>query len=203
MVTTAPRGNSASSRSVDTNASSSEVESGFSRICPSLVMAAGFNRILNQSARTELPLQQRLDLCLDGRIRVTRPRHLGLNVQWRVDRPAIRIGHDHPTLLCNERGADVVRMARERRGIAATAQQWTHQGPQVGNKTIVTGQKFVELPAGGRILIFKAVRLARWSRAKRAADDRFVDRGWLVAYPRKEARNRGVPVRDRRGRGRT
>src|SRR5688500_13972436 len=123
MVTTAPRGNSASSRSVDTNASSSEVESGFSRICPSLVMAAGFNRILNQLPRTELPLQQGLNLRAQRRVAVPGPCDFGFHVQRRVERPAIRVGHDHPTLLRNERGADVVRMTRERRGIAATAQQ--------------------------------------------------------------------------------
>src|SRR5687767_2587797 len=115
----------------------------------------------------------------------------------------MRSRHDHTTLSGNERSADVVRMTRERRGVATTGEQWAHQRPQVGNKTIVTGQKFVELPAGGRILIFKAVRLARWRRAKRAADNRFVDRGKLIARSGKEARNRRVPVRDRRGRGRT
>src|SRR5512145_1269883 len=52
-------------------------------------------------------LQQGLDLRADPRIRVADPRHLGIDVQWRIERRATRISDDDAAFLGNQRTTDV------------------------------------------------------------------------------------------------
>src|SRR5688572_22102190 len=58
--------------------------------------------ISDQSALTQRPLQQRLDLCLNAPVGVARPGDLGLHVQWHVERPAVLVRHDDAALLRDE-----------------------------------------------------------------------------------------------------
>src|SRR5687767_6344670 len=77
---------------------------------------------VDPATRAQRLLQQRLDLRADPCIRVADPRDLGADVQWGVERRAMRIGHDDAALLGNQRTTDVVGMTRQRRRQPAALQ---------------------------------------------------------------------------------
>src|SRR5689334_1516648 len=52
-------------------------------------------------------------------VRVAHPRDGGFEIEGRVERRAVRRGHDHAGFRGDERRAHVVRMTREPRGLAA------------------------------------------------------------------------------------
>src|SRR5687768_4809526 len=64
---------------------------------------------VDPAARAQRLLQQRLDLRADPCIRVADPRDLGVDVQWRIEPRAARIGHDDAALLGNQCTTNVVR----------------------------------------------------------------------------------------------
>ena len=118
----APGSNSRRARSVSTNASRSSASA-----------PSGLRRVASDpSARAQLLLEQRLDLRADPRVRVTHPRHVGVHGQRRVERLTAGVSHDHAALLGDERAADVVRMARERRRQASFARA---RGPISGRRS--------------------------------------------------------------------
>src|SRR5687768_14334230 len=126
-------------------------------------------------------LEQRLDLSADVRVGVPGPCDFSVDVQRCIESSTAGAGDDDAALLRNQRAADVVGVACQRRWEAARGEQRAQQRSKVGDEAIVSGHQLVELASGRGVLVLEAVRLPRWVRSQRGADDVFVDRGELVA----------------------
>src|SRR5689334_22540032 len=100
-------------------------------------------------------MQRRLDSLANARVCVADPRDVRIDIERRVDWFTRRTGDDYAALVRDERRANVVRMAAERRRQAARGDDRLQQRPNVGNESIPAGNQLVELTARRQILILE------------------------------------------------
>src|SRR6266542_4501520 len=164
---------------------------------PCSVLTGG--ALAEEPTRRERVTQCRLDLRANLRISVTHPGDVRVDIQRRVQRLAMLVGHEDPKLAGDQLRAEIVWMAADAEREPPAREQRLHQRTQVGDEPIVSGDQLVQLSAGRDVLILEAVRLAGTDRAERGLHDLIVDRSQLGARAWKEARNHREAVRDRGG----
>src|SRR5688500_9196528 len=94
-------------------------------------------------------------------------------------------------------------MAARAEWLARAQQLSPEQRAKIGHEAIVSDHQLVELPAGRRILIFEALRLARHGRAEQLLHQLVVEAREFAATAREKTNHRRIAVIDVGGPRRT
>ena len=142
----------------------------------------------DQSSPGQRASEMWLDECLEMAVRISHPRDIGCDVEWRVERQTLFVGHEDAQLPRDQLCAEIVRMTAER-GTASMAT--IEQRSQISDEAIVAHHQFVQLATAGDVLIFEQLCLAGLWRSHHRGYYFIINRREFGSIARKESRNHG------------
>ena len=134
-----------------------------------------------ETAAAEALLQGGLHDRADLLVGVAHPGHVRGDIQGWVQGRPVGLGDEHTELFGDERRADVVGVRAESPGPVTAVFHRGHQGPEVGEESVVAGHELVELPASADVLVLETARLSGDRRSEHPIDHLLLDGGELVA----------------------
>jgi 23S rRNA (uracil1939-C5)-methyltransferase len=158
--------------------------------------------ISEETSTPECGDEQRLDALGERRVRIADPGDGRLDVERRVERPAVGARHADARFLGDQHRAHVVGVTAKARRLSALGEDPVEERPEIGIEPVVPHAELVELAAGADVLILEAGGAAGRERAEQRAHELFVERGDGVARAGKKARQHREPVLDAFGAGR-